>query len=143
MDLTSIISQSNIIAIVNAKLLGVEPLENPSPFEQQIADEALAQVDISTPTFEKAIILGTIINSLFAEYQQRELRKAMAKMLKELPLSPPDNQSLASEEFDFNCDAQFDFTIGSTPITSDRQIESQAGVAPSEFPEVAQLEQNW
>jgi hypothetical protein len=67
----------------------------------------------------------------------------MAKMLKDLPLSPPDNQSIASIEYDFYSDVQFDFSVGAEPVTSDHQKESQVGVVPSEFPEVAQLEQNW
>lgn len=138
MDITSIVSQSNIIAAVNAKLLGVEPLDEPTPFEQQIIDEALSKVDISDPTFEKAIIIGAVINSLIAEFQQRELRRAMARMLKDLPVSPPDNRSVVSEEYDFNSDAQFDFSIGSQPVTSDRQTEFQAGAAPSEPQELDQ-----
>lgn len=142
MDITAIVSQSNIIAAVNARILGVEPLDEPTPFEKQIVDEALAQVDITKPTFEKAIILGTLINSLIAEFQQRELRRAMARMLKELPLSPPDTQSVASTEYDFYCDAQFDFSAGASDSTSNHQIEFQDGVALSEYPVAAQRESN-
>lgn len=145
MDITSIISQSNIIAAVNAKLMGVDPLDEPTPFEQQIVNEALSQVDITNPTFEKAIVLGTLINSLIAEFQQRELRREMAKMRCQLPLSPPDNLSIASEEYDFYSDAQFDFSAGADIVnsTSNRQIKFQYGVAPSEYPETDRQASTW